>query len=359
MRLVCTLLLSLVACNPQPPTPPASKAPATAPETTKKQITVASFGGAYQASQKSAFFDPFTKATGVAIVEDQYNGELAKVKAMVDTNNVTWDVVDVEANTVYRGCEEGLFEVIDSKVPGDAADYLPHAIHECGVASIAWSTIYAYDATKFPGEKPSTLADFFDLERFPGKRALRRNPKGTLEQALLADGVEPNAVYATLGVAGGVERALKKLDQIKAQTVWWEAGAQPPQLLADGEVVMAQAYNGRIYNAQIKEKKDFRIVWDGQIYAFDYWAIPKGAPNKATALDFIRFALRPDRMAEQTKHIAYAPTRLSAMKLVDPKVVPHLPTAPANFKQALRVDPEWWADHFDEVDQRFKAWLAK
>ncbi len=363
------LALALVACTPQtpdvpkgPPTPttatpdkpgaaPAAKAP--------KGITVASFGGAYQASQQKAFFDPFTAATGITVVVDQYNGELAKVKAMVATKNVTWDVVDVEDNAVFRGCEEGFLEPIDPKVFGDASDYLPGAVHECGIASIAWSTVFAYDAAKIPKDPPTTLADFFDLKKYPGKRAVRRNPKGTLEQALLADGVAPEKVYATLGAPGGVERALKKLDTIKAQTIWWETGAQPPQLLADGEVLMAQAYNGRIYNAQMKEKKDFRIVWDGQIYAFDFWAVPKGTPNKAAAIEFIRFALRPDRMAEQTKHIAYAPTRKSAMKLVDPKVLPHLPTAPANFARALRIDPEWWADHFDEVDQRFKAWLAK
>ena len=366
MRIALAVALLATACTRQGPEPPTAKSPTTAdpkpaaatpkgPQT----VTVASFGGAYQASQKVAFFEPFTAATKITVVEDTYNGELAKVKAMVDTKNVTWDVVDIEDNAVFRGCDEGLLEVIDPKIVGDAADFLDGAIQECGIATVAWSTIYAYDAAKFPDAKPTTLADFFDLEKFPGKRAVRRNPKATLEQALLADGVEPGKIYATLGAPGGVERALKKLDTIKAQTVWWEAGAQPPQLLADGEVVMAQAWNGRIYNAQVKEKKDFRIVWDGQIYAFDYWAIPKGAPHKAAALEFIRFSLRPDRMAEQTKHIAYAPPRRSAMKLVDPKVVPHLPTAPANFKQAIRIDPEFWADHFNEVDQRFKAWLAK
>ena len=122
---------------------------------------------------------------------------------------------------------------------------------------------------------------------------------------------------------------------------------------------MAQAWNGRIFNAQVKEKKAFRIIWDGQVYAFDYWVVPRGAPHKDTAFAFIRFALDGKRMAEQARHIAYSPSRRSAVALVDPKVVPHLPTAPANFKRALRIDPEWWADHFEEVDQRFKAWLAK
>lgn len=362
------LALALAACTPQTPeVPKTPQAPTAANGGTagapaaplSRRITVASFGGAYEASQQHAFFRPFTAASGISVVADQYNGELAKVKAMVDAKNVTWDVVDVEANAVFRGCEEGFLEAIDPKVAGDASDYLPGALHECGVASVAWSTVFAYDAAKFPKDPPKSPADFFDLERFPGKRAMRRNPKGTLEHALLGDGVAPQKVYATLGAPGGVERALAKLDTIKAQTVWWESGAQAPQLLADGEVVMAQAYNGRIYNAQVKEKKDFRIIWDGQIYAYDYWAIPKGSPNKAAALEFLRFALRPDRMAEQTKHISYAPTRKSAMKLVDAEVLPHLPTAPANFVRALRVDPEWWADHFDEVDQRFKAWLAR
>ncbi len=342
------------AKTPTAPAKPAAETPTKA----GAKLRVATWGGAYAASQKAAFFDPF-RATKVDVVVDDYNGELAKIKAMVQSGKPTWDVVDLEAETVLRGCDEGLLERLDPKIAGgDPEDFMAGSLKDCGIASVAWSTVIAYDADKLK-TPPTKLADFFDLRKFPGKRAMRKVPKSTLEMALLADGVEPTMIYERLSTPQGLDQAFAKLDGIKKEVVWWVAGAQPPQLLADGEVVMAQAYNGRIYNAQVKEKKNFAIIWDGQIYDFDYWAITKGSPNKATAERFLTFALDPARMAVQTKHISYSPTRPSALSKVAPAVLPHLPTAEANFKRALRVDARWWADHFEEINTRFQAWLAK
>ena len=143
------------------------------------------------------------------------------------------------------------------------------------------------------------MADFFDLENFPGKRGLRRGPKPNLEMALMADGVPADYVYIVLSTEEGVDRAFAKLDTIKDSVVWWEAGAQPPQLLADGEVVMTTAYNGRIFNAVAAEGKPFTIVWDGQVYDIDLWAIPKGAPNKDLAMEFMVFSTETEQLAAQ------------------------------------------------------------
>ena len=157
-------------------------------------------------------------------------------------------------------------------------------MHDCAVANIVWSTIIAYDSSKI-ANGPKTIADFFDTAKFPGKRGLRKNPKANLEMALMADGVPAADVYKVLGTAEGVDRAFAKLDSIKGDVVWWEAGAQPPQLLADGEVAMTTAYNGRIFNAVAGEGKPFEIVWDGQVWDLDLWVIPKGSKNKEAALD--------------------------------------------------------------------------
>jgi len=357
MLAACTAKTDAPSTTQTSVTPTDKSAPSKAAKVAKK-LTITSFGGAYATSQRKAFFEPYAQETGTQIVEDDYNGELAKIKAMVQAKSVTWDVVDVESDMVLRGCDEGILEPIDPKILGDTKDFLPGAVEDCGVASVAWSTAFAYDTQRTPNG-PKTLEDVFDVKRFPGKRAIRKHPKGTLEQALMATGVAPADVYRTLATKEGVDRALAKLDTIKEHIVWWEAGAQPPQLLADGEVVIAQAYNGRIYIAQVKEKKPFAILWDGQVYDYDYWVVPKGGPRVKQAMAFITYATDPARMATQTQYIAYAPSRPSALAHVDPKAKPHLPTAPANFKRALRVDPEWWADHFDDLNGRFQAWLAR
>ena len=128
------------------------------------------------------------------------------------------------------------------------------------------------------------MADFFNTKAFPGKRGMRKSPKVTMEFALIADGVPVGEVYNVLGTEEGVARAFAKLDTIKDDVVWWEAGAQPPQLLADGEVVFSTAWNGRVFNAKNAEGQSFEMVWDGQIYDLDLWVIPKGSKNKEACL---------------------------------------------------------------------------
>lgn len=335
------------------------------------ELTVVSWGGAYTTSQVKAYHEPYTAATGTVIRSEDYNGGLAEVKAQVEAGNVTWDLVDVELSDAIRGCDEGLLEPIDTSILPPAPDgtpaekdFLPGTLYDCAVSTIVWSTIYAYDTTKFsPG--PTTINDFFDTKKFPGKRGMRKTPKANLEFALLADGVKPGDVYDVLNTAEGVDQAFAKLDTIKDDVLWWEAGAQPPQMLADGEVVMTTAYNGRIFNAIASEKKPFEIVWDGQVWDLDLWVIPKGAPHKDEALKFIAYSTDTQRLADQASWISYGPARSSSVPLIGKHAVagiemgPHMPTAPANFKNALQNDFEFWADHQDELNERFNAWLAQ
>ena len=331
-----------------------------------QDLTVVSWGGAYTNSQLKAYHEPYEKEKGIKIASADYNGGLAEVKAQVESGNVTWDIVDVELSDAVRGCDEGLLEVlpIDELPPGDDGvaaqdDFIPGTLHECAVANIVWSTVYAYDKTKFPDGGPKTIADFFDTEKFPGKRGMRKNPKANMEFALMADGVPADQVYETLSTEEGKARAFAKLDTIKDDVVWWEAGAQPPQLLADGEVAMTTAYNGCLFNAIAKEGKPFEIVWDGQVFDLDLFVIPKGAPNKDTAWDFIKFATDTKRLADQANYISYGPARKSSSAILPADILPHMPTAPDNFKNPLQNDFEWWADNQDEMNQRFTAWLAK
>jgi len=337
-----------------------------------ESITVTSFGGAFSTSQIEAYQKPFSAKTGVTVNAEVYNGGLAEVRAQVQAGNVTWDVVDLEKQDLTAACDEGLLEPIDwSTLPpapdGTPAekDFIPGALHECGVATIVWTTIVAYDETKFPGEKPTKLADFFDVKKFPGMRGISKRPVVAIEFALMADGVPPKDVYKTLSTSAGMDRAFKKLDTIKENLIFWEAGAQPPQMLADGEVVMTTAYNGRIFNAQMQEKKPFVIIWENHVYNWDFYTIPKGTKNKKTALEFLKFATDTQRLADQASWISYGPVRKSSVPLIstfhgtDVQMAPHMPTAPENFKTALETDNEWWADNQDEVNKRYNAWMAK
>lgn len=324
-----------------------------------RDLTVVSWGGAYQEAQRKAYFDPYMKQAGKKVLDESYNGEMAKIKAMVEANSVTWDVVQVEAPELINACEQGLLEIIDWNKIGPKSDFIPDAVMgECGVGTIVWATILAYDADKIKGEGPKSWADFWNVQKWPGKRALRKSAKFSMEIALLADGVKPADVYKVLSTEAGIQRAFKKLDELKPHLQWWEAGAQPPQWLAAGDVVMTSAYNGRI-SAAVKEGRNFKIVWNGQLYALDSWVIVKGSPNLNQAYDFIKFASQPQNQAVSAAAIPYGPTHVKAVAAVDPKIAIDLPTYPANLKGSVAVDAEWWVDHQEELNERFNVWASK
>jgi putative spermidine/putrescine transport system substrate-binding protein len=334
-------------------------------------ITVLGWGGAYTQSQIEAYHKPFTAKTGINVISADADNPATPIKAMVEAGNVTIDAASVDYADALRLCDEGLLEPIDAATLPPAPDgtpaiddFLPGAVTDCLVSTDVYSTVYAYDTTKYPENPPTTVADFFDLEKFPGKRGIRKGAKGTLEMALLADGVAPADVYTLMSTPEGLDRAFAKLDTIKADTVWWEAGAQPPQLLADGEVAMTVAWNGRIFNAAVAEGKPFKIVWDGQVYELEGFVIPKGAPNKDAALEFIKFATSTEPLAHAAEWISYGPPRKSSAPLVGlyqdgkTEMAPNLPTSPENMTNALASDYGFWVDRDTELNERFNAWLA-
>jgi putative spermidine/putrescine transport system substrate-binding protein len=338
-----------------------------------QEVNVMGWGGAYTTSQIEAYHKPFAEKTGIKVISIDADNPATPIKAQVDAGNVTFDVASVEFADAVRFCDEGLLEILDPAIlspapDGTAAmdDFLPGTVTECFVATDVFATVIAFDGAQYEGqEAPATMADFFDTTKFPGKRGARKNAKVLMEMALIADGVPTADVYATLETPEGVDRAFAKLDTIKSDIIWWEAGAQPPQLLADGEVAMTVAYNGRIFNANVTEGKDFRIIWDGQVYDVEGWVVPKGAPNLQNALDFITFSTGTEPLARAAEWISYGPPRVSSAPLVGmyqdgkTEMAPNLPTSPENLTNALFSNLEFWADRDTELNERFNAWLLQ
>jgi putative spermidine/putrescine transport system substrate-binding protein len=323
----------------------------------QSQLTVVNFGGANGDAQKKAYFAPYEKASGSKIVGVEYNGEQAKIKAMVESKKVTWDVVEVESPDVARGCDEGLFEKIDFSKIGNKADFTPAAVHECGVGTFVWSTVMAYNADKIK-TAPVTWGDFWDVKKIAGKRGMRKGARYNLEFALMADGVAVQDVYKVLATKEGADRAFKKMTELKPNIQWWEAGAQPPQFLVAGDVALTTVYNGRIDAAQ-REGKNLQITWTGGIYDLDFWVIPKGTPNKDAALKYIAMASSADAQSEYAKLISYGPTNTKALAKLDAKTLGLLPTSAANSKTALQFNVTFWADQGEALEKRFAAWAAQ
>jgi putative spermidine/putrescine transport system substrate-binding protein len=339
-----------------------------------KEMVIVSWGGAYTDSQQNAYHKPYMDNNpGIKILNDDSAAEgLAKLRAQAEAGKVTWSLVDMVASDAITACDEGIALEIDHDAMLAAApdgtpaseDFGDMIVSDCFIPQIVYSTTFGYRTDKVGDEKPSSIADVFDLEKFPGKRALEKKPINNLEWALIADGVEADKVYEVLDTPEGVDRAFKKLDTIKDQVVWWTKGAQPPQLLADGEVVMASAYNGRLFAAIEEEKQPIAMMWDWQVFDLDGWVIPKDAPHMEEVEKYLKFATDTKRLADQAKFISYGPARKSSAPMVGKhaklgiEMAPHMPTDPANSKNSILTNYEWWADHRAELDERFNAWLV-
>ena len=324
-----------------------------------RDLTITSWGGSYQDAQREIFFKPYEQVSGKKLVEDSWDGGIGALRAKAE-GPPSWDVVQVEADELVLGCDEGIIEPLDwAKLGGEEA-FLPEAVHECGVGAIVWATVLAYDADKLGSNPPSSWADFFDTEKYPGKRALRKGPRQALEFALMADGVPLDEIYPMLETPEGVDRAFKKLDSIKNDLVFWEAGAQPPQLLGSGEVVMTSAYNGRVTAANKTDKRNFKIAWDaGFVYQIDSWVILKNSDKKDEAMELVTWLTRPEQQKLLPPLIPYGPTNKKAAELVDPAVLADTPTAPENLKHGLFFNRDFWVDNVERLNERFNSWAAQ
>lgn len=323
-----------------------------------RDLTVVSWGGTFQDGQRKVYFDRFKAATGIKLIDESWDGGVGVLRAKIEGGNANWDVVQVESEELVIGCEEGLYEKLDFSRIGGREAYMPAAVSDCGVGSIVYDFILAYDGDKLK-DGPKGWADFFDTQKFPGKRSLRHGPKTNLEIALIADGVAPKDVYAVLRTEEGVERAFRKLDSIKSDLIFWKAGAQPAQLLASGEVAMASAYNGRITALNANEKKNFKIVWNGALYTIDSWVILKGSPNLASAYTFLEFAGKAENQKDLPNYVPYGVTNVAAIDLIDKARLPDLPTTPANMANVVAIDDQFWLENLDRLNERFNKWAAK
>lgn len=332
----------------------------------RQALTVATWGGSYQDAQRKALFDPFEAATGIRIDTQLYTGGLAVLK-----RELVPDVIDMTMDDALLACEQHLLqriewsEILAPSPDGLVAekDFIAGSISACGIAHLSYSTLIAFDERAFSGEKPQTVADFFDLERFPGKRALRKQPAAILEWALMAEAVPIDQIYDLLSTDRGMRLALRRLQTIRDHIVWWDDPGEPAALLRSGQVAMSSGFNGRFFDARARGDT-ITMIWDGQIVDWDVWVVPPkpGQPTIETQ-KFLRYVTRAETMARLAEHIPYGPSRSSALKRIglhpQTKITmrDQLPTASHHLHRALFRDAEWYARTRTLRWNRFGEWL--
>ena len=316
------------------------------------QITIADVGGAPQAAIKQAFYDPFEKETGINVVSVVHESDpTAQFKVMVDTRSNLWDLCMVTpAHAYFLSKPKDYLEplLIDES---EAKDLVPGSLTPVWLGFSVYCTIMAYRTDKLK-EGPKTWADYWNVDKFPGRRALYKSPNGPLEAALMADGVAPKDLYPL-----DVDRAFKSLDKIKKHiNVWWTSGAQNTQLLQSGEVDITDTWGARAY-AAIDGGSPVQMVFTEGVYSTDGWSIPKGCPKADLARKFVRFCMRPEQQAIYSNIVANGPTNTKAFEFISPERSKILPTSAENVKGLQMSDAVWWAANIAPVQERFQDWL--
>ena len=236
-----------------------------------------------------------------------------------------------------------MLEKIDFKTV-DVSNFVPGTFSDYYVGGDIFSTVLAWNTKTYGDKGPQSWADFWDVKKFPGKRSMRNSVAGMLEPALMADGVPLNKVYEVLSAPGGIERAVKKIKELKPHiAVWWSSGAQHAQLMKDGEVDMIIGWNGR-FDAIAKDGAKVAYTYNQGLLDADTFAIPKAAPNKALAMKFLAEISKPQYQAELTKYITYGPANKKAFDLgtIEPAYAKRLPTYPENAARQLPIDQNWY-----------------
>jgi putative spermidine/putrescine transport system substrate-binding protein len=320
----------------------------------QETVVFAGWGGSIQAAQRKVFFDAFQKSTGIRVI-DVPDVSLAKVKAMVQSRDVQWDVAQALGMWIPLGASDNLWEKIDYKVV-DAAGVPAEFRGEFGIGNSAYGQVLAYNKAETGAARaPKSWADFWDVTGKPGGRALQDAPRYTLEFALLADGVAPKDLYPL-----DVNRAFASLDKIKRSVaVWWKQPPQVPVLLASGEVVMSNTSHTRIRDIVRTERVPLEVVWNQALITVDWLAVPRGAKNAANAQKLVAFMTRPDLQAQLARETGIGPTNEQALALLTDDEKRGLPSYHYQKGEMVLFNNQWWADNSDKMIERWDSWKLK
>lgn len=322
-----------------------------------RDLTVVARGETLPAALTDAYLNPFTDVTGVRAAAVTWDGGIDALRDQLKAPDNAWDLVLTDSDELASGCSEGIFEKTDWAMVGGRDHYQPWAVTDCGVGAMLTNTVLAWDKDKFPATP--TWADFWDVAKYPGKRGLRKDVRGALEIALLADGVAPADIYKTLASKDGVERAFQKLDQLRPYIVWWQNGAEAAKILGSGDVLMTSAPSSAITTAARLDSRNFGLQFGSSLYDVLSWAIPKGSPNLRAAQQFVYFtgmSLIETRLVRSNGLVGPAKGLTEGLA---PELQAILPSHPPNLASALRVDAAFWHDNLAKLRPRFDAWLGK
>lgn len=304
---------------------------------TPKEIVVVNWGGDSRPAYATSFGDPYEAATGIKVAQDGTGPLPSKVRAMVQSGKVVWDLLDFDASKALVLDAEGLLEPIDYTIV-DKNKVYPGWAYKAGVAFYIYSCVLCFDGSKFPGAKPNSWADFWDVKKFPGQRAMRKTPEGQIEACMMAAGRSTKDVYPI-----DLELAVAKVRELKGNLIAWNTGSQSQDVLRNGEAAMCNLWHSRAASLFKESNGKFNWTWNQGLMNVDVWAVPKGNPaGREAAMKLIAFTQEPSRQVELLKILGNGPVNPAAAALVPDDVKRFDPTQPDHRAVQAELNADWW-----------------
>jgi putative spermidine/putrescine transport system substrate-binding protein len=155
-----------------------------------------------------------------------------------------------------------------------------------------------------------------------------------------------------------VERAFRKLDQLKPYLSFWQAAADGPKALGAGDVLMTSADVTEIVAADQGQHRNVGLQWNGALLNVEAWAIAKASPNRDAAVKLLSFAGDP-KLGAKLALVGLGGLVKGSGDNLPPDLAALSPATPANQSAALVIDAQFWRENADKLAPRFEAWMAR
>jgi putative spermidine/putrescine transport system substrate-binding protein len=315
-----------------------------------KSLTVSAWGGEVQDVLRAVIWQPFSALTGCAIKE--LPADLTRLRATVEAGEPYTDLILVSGVWAETELGRRLTEPFAAEL-SRARQFTPYPATERQVPAYTYALVSCFSRDlETRNSQPRDWSQWWDTETLPGSRSLPASPLGTLEFALLADGVDRSSLYPL-----DIDRALDSLSAVKDAVAdrWWTDGFEPIGWIAAGAVTLSSAWHYRAIAGQ-RDGRAVGFSWDSGILYADVWTVPRGSANNVIAADLVEFATSPEVQAKLGAALPLGPVVFDAFESIADRDAIWLPTHPPNLKRLILYDPSWWGDHLADATERFECW---
>ena len=315
-----------------------------------QKLVYATWGGEYEKAQRSAYIEPFISKTGASVTIDG-PVDAARARVMLEQKSDDWNLICGTEAMMLSYTKEGWLAPVNEALMTNLAQIPEKFRHPTGISIEVGAYTLAHVPSAFAGgQAPKVWADLFDLKAFPGKRMLQDSPIGSMELALLADGVKPEDLYPI-----DIERALAKLDEIKDDLILFKSHSQSQQLISDKVVTCGLMYSARVYTAR-KMGAEVDLSWEQNLMSATPVFVPAHLKDQELAWALANEMLDPHNQATSANLMTSSPTNPAAFEFIDPEVAKWLPTHPDNEALGYLIDATYWGENLATILPKWQSW---